>query len=65
MSNIKVEKGEPVDRALRRLKKQLEREGLLRELKEREFYEKPSQSKRRRYLKVQRRIEYTKKYGKF
>ncbi len=47
MSEIKLKKSEPVDRALRRLKKKLDKEGTLKELRNRRFYEKPSEIKRR------------------
>ena len=36
-----------VDQALRVLKKKMQREGLLREMREKEFYEKPSVKKAR------------------
>ena len=42
-----MRKGEPVDRALRRLKKKLDKEGTLKELRNRRYYEKPSEIKRR------------------
>ena len=37
-----------VDRAMRTLKKKLQKEGLLRELKQRQFFEKPSAKKARK-----------------
>ena len=46
-SEIRIRKGEPVDRALRRLKKKLDKEGTLKELRNRRYYEKPSEIKRR------------------
>jgi small subunit ribosomal protein S21 len=36
-----------VDQALRALKKKMQREGLLREMRAKEFYEKPSEKKAR------------------
>ncbi len=47
MSEVKVKKGETVDRALRRLKKKLDKEGTLKEIRNRRHYEKPSEIKRR------------------
>ena len=47
MTDIKCRKGEPIDRALRRLKKKLDKEGTLKELRNRRCYEKPSEVKRR------------------
>lgn len=53
MTEIRLKKGEPVDKALRRLKKRVDREGTLREVRSHRHYEKPSE-KRRRKLKVAR-----------
>lgn len=53
MTEIKLKKGEPVDKALRRLKKKIDREGTLRNVRMRRTYEKPSE-KRRRKQKVAR-----------
>ena len=43
----RLKKGEPIDRALRRLKKKLDKEGTLKELRNRRHFEKPSEKKRR------------------
>lgn len=48
MSEVKLKKGESVDKALRRLKKKLDREGTLREARARRSYEKPSDRRRRK-----------------
>lgn len=48
MSKIEVRQNEPFEVALRRFKRKVERDGLLRELKERKHYEKPSERKRRK-----------------
>ena len=48
MSEVKLKKGEPVERALRRLKKKLDREGTLREARAHRHYEKPSEKRRRK-----------------
>lgn len=48
MTEIKLKKGESVDRALRRLKKKLDREGTLREVRNHRHYEKPSERRRRK-----------------
>ena len=37
-----------VDRAMRTLKKKLQKEGLLKELKQRQFFEKPSAKRKRK-----------------
>lgn len=46
-TEVRVKKGEAIDRALRRLKKKLDKEGTLKELRNRRHYEKPSEVKRR------------------
>ncbi len=48
MSEVRLKKGESVDKALRRLKKKLDREGTLREARTRRNYEKPSEKRRRK-----------------
>lgn len=47
VTEVRLKKGEAVDRALRRLKKKLDKEGTLKELRNRRHYEKPSEQKRR------------------
>ena len=46
-TEIRMKKGEPIDRALRRLKKKLDKEGTLKELRNRRHFEKPSEKTRR------------------
>ncbi len=53
MTEIKLKKGEPVEKALRRLKKKIDREGVLTEIRGHRHYEKPSE-RRRRKMKVAR-----------
>ena len=47
MTKVIVGENESLERALRRLKKKVEREGVLKILKARKHYEKPSEVKRR------------------
>ena len=44
---IKLRKGEPMDRAIRRLKKRLDREGVIRDVRAKRYFEKPSDKKRK------------------
>lgn len=44
---VKVRRGESVDRALRRLKKALDKEGILKTMRSKRCYEKPSEKKKR------------------
>ena len=48
MSKVEVGRNEPLERALRRFKKKIEREGILKQLKARKYYEKPSERKRKK-----------------
>ncbi len=48
MTEIKLKKGEPVERAIRRLKKKLDREQTLKKFRERKRFEKPSARRRRK-----------------
>lgn len=45
---VTVRKGEPMERALRRLKKRLDREGVITDVRAKRYFEKPSQAKRRK-----------------
>ena len=45
---VKVRKGEPMERALRRLKKRLDTEGVIRDVRAKRYFEKPSEAKRRK-----------------
>ncbi|MCC5843304.1 MAG: 30S ribosomal protein S21 [Verrucomicrobia bacterium] len=54
-TEVKLKKGESVDRAMRRLKKKLDKEGTLRELRNRSHYEKPSEKKRRKQARARSR----------
>ena len=48
MSEIKLRKGEPVEKAIRRLKKKLDREQTLLQVRLHRRFEKPSARKRRK-----------------
>ncbi len=64
MAVVKVEDGENIDRALKRFKRECERDGILREWKKRAYYEKPATQRKnkkkaaeRRRLKKQRKLQ--------
>jgi small subunit ribosomal protein S21 len=48
LPQIEVRKDEPFEAALRRFKKKIEQEGILREVRDRKHYEKPSERKRKK-----------------
>ncbi|MCB9232594.1 MAG: 30S ribosomal protein S21 [Bacteroidia bacterium] len=55
---IKVKDSESIDRALRRYKKKFERTGVLKEVRSRMFFEKPSAERRETMKKARRREEH-------
>jgi len=55
MPRIEVRKDEPIDKALRKFKTKVRREGIIEELKKREFYEKPSERRRKDLERAKRR----------
>ncbi len=52
---IKARGGEGVDQMMRRFKKLCEKEGLTKDIKKKEFYEKPSERRRRAMRKSETR----------
>lgn len=58
MPAVKVKDNEPFDIALRRFKRSCEKAGVLSEVRRREFYEKPTQErKRKRAAAVKRHLK--------
>lgn len=53
-----------IDKALRDLKRMIQREGILKDLKKRRFYEKPSVKKKRKQLEAARRRRKAMRYRK-
>jgi small subunit ribosomal protein S21 len=49
---VNVKENESIDKALKRFKKKFERTGVIKELRERSFYTKPSVKKRTTKLKA-------------
>jgi small subunit ribosomal protein S21 len=47
--------GNDIERALRDLKRTLQREGVFKEIKRRRFYDKPSVKKKRKQMEAERR----------
>jgi small subunit ribosomal protein S21 len=54
---IIIGENEPIDRAIKRFKKKYERSGILKEVKKRSFYVKPSVKKRMKLAKAIRRSQ--------
>ena len=60
MPRVEVRDDEPLEKALRRFKRLLEREGILKALKAKKHYEKPSERKRREMRQsISRRNRYS------
>jgi small subunit ribosomal protein S21 len=47
--------GNDVERALKALKRQLQKEGLFKEIKKRSFYEKPSEKEKRKQMEARKK----------
>lgn len=52
---VKARSGESTDQMMKRFKKLCEREGLIKDIKRKEFYEKPSERRRRAARKSESR----------
>lgn len=55
MPSIRVRESDSFENALRKFKKQCEREGILSEVKKREHYEKPSVKKKKKALAARKK----------
>lgn len=53
---VKVREGENIEEALRRFKRECERNGLMQEIKRREFYETPSMRRKRKQAEARRKM---------
>lgn len=62
MPSVKVRPGEPLDKALRSLKKKLDREGIMKAAKAHRYYDKPSV---RRRAKAKAALKYKKIRSKY
>lgn len=51
-SNIKIVVNNNVDRALKQLKKKIEREGVVRDMKRTVYFESPTQKRRKRLMRA-------------
>lgn len=58
MPKVLVGEHEPLEKALRRLKKKIEREGILKILRARKHYEKPSEKRHRKIRSNRKKRPY-------
>ena len=56
MATIVVEDSENLEKAIKRFKRMVEKEGIIREYKKREYYEKPSTILKRKNKTLQRKL---------
>ena len=63
MTKIKVRNGESLEQALRRFNREVQKAGILDELKDRSHYRKPSELKRQKSKELERKFNYEKLKG--
>lgn len=64
MAHISVDDNEPLEKAIKRFKRMVEKEGIIRECKKREFYEKPSTILNRKNKALRRKLMKKTRRGK-
>ena len=57
MVGIKLRDNESIEEALRRFKRECDRNGLMQEIKRREYYESPSVKRKRKAQEARRKIK--------
>lgn len=63
MVKLTVRERESIQEAVRRFRKLVERSGIKKEMRKREFFEKPSETKRRSRLRAERRTKRNRLMG--
>lgn len=63
MVKLTVRERESIQEAVRRFRKLVERSGIKKEMRKREFFEKPSETKRRARLRAERRTKRNRLLG--
>jgi len=56
MSEVRLKEGESFEKALRRFKRQCEKDGILSEIRKREHFEKPSVKRKRKSLAARKKM---------
>ncbi len=57
MVGIKLRENETIEEALKRFKRECERDGVMQEIKRREYYESPSVKRKRKAQEARRKIK--------
>lgn len=55
MTYVRIRPGDNFDDAVRKFKKRVEKDGILQEYKKRQYFEKPSDEKRRKRMEARRK----------
>ncbi|MDR0985068.1 MAG: 30S ribosomal protein S21 [Endomicrobium sp.] len=56
MVNVRIREGESIEEAIRRFKRECEKNGIMQEIKKREFYKPPSILKKEKISEIKRKI---------
>jgi small subunit ribosomal protein S21 len=64
LAHIIVDENEVLEKAIKRFKRMVEKEGIIREYKKREYYEKPSTILNRKKKAIQRKLMKKSRRGK-
>jgi len=56
MVHVKLREGETIEEALRRFKRECERNGIMQEIKKREYYESPSVRRKKKQAEARRKM---------
>ena len=57
MPEIEIRRGESIEKALRRLKRKIDKEGILKQLKKHRHYEKPSEKRKQKIIEARKKIK--------
>jgi small subunit ribosomal protein S21 len=58
VAQVKIRRGETIDKAMRRLKKIMDKEGIMKEIRANRYFEKPSEQRRRKAARARARAAY-------
>ena len=56
MVNVRIREGESIEEAIRRFKRECERNGIMQEIKKREFYKPPSVVRKEKKAEAKRKM---------
>ena len=59
VAQVKIRRGETIEKAMRRLKKIMDKEGTMKEIRAHRYFEKPSEQRRRKAARARARAAYS------